>query len=178
MELIAKQRYNRMECIRFYNLRNYDRIKYTVPRAAPQASEGFGPDTRPAFDISAIYQSYPSHPKPEELYVHSKVMLADDRIVIYGSANINDRSQVGDHDSEIAILIEDRTPVSSKVNGQVWTSSRCSLVTTPSIPEAPRPLPPQDYEHINDQFDFDPPESQILADPLEYWGSYKHRSLQ
>jgi phospholipase D1/2 len=61
MELIAKEGYNPMEYIRFYNLRNYDRIRYTAPRAAPQAS-GFGPDHRPAFDTSATYQTYPSQP--------------------------------------------------------------------------------------------------------------------
>jgi phospholipase D1/2 len=33
-------------------------------------------------------------------------MLVDDRVVVMGSANINDRSMMGDRDSEIAILIE------------------------------------------------------------------------
>ncbi|WWC65686.1 uncharacterized protein I303_108307 [Kwoniella dejecticola CBS 10117] len=42
----------------------------------------------------------------EILYIHSKLMIVDDRRVICGSANLNDRSQVGDHDSEIAIVIE------------------------------------------------------------------------
>jgi hypothetical protein len=32
-------------------------------------------------------------------------MIVDDRRVICGSANLNDRSQNGDHDSEIAILM-------------------------------------------------------------------------
>jgi phospholipase D1/2 len=32
-------------------------------------------------------------------------MIVDDRRAICGSANLNDRSQKGDHDSEIAILI-------------------------------------------------------------------------
>ncbi|KAL8855467.1 MAG: hypothetical protein Q9198_010843, partial [Flavoplaca austrocitrina] len=49
----------------------------------------------------------------EELYVHSKVLIADDRVVICGSANLNDRSQNGDHDSEIAIIVEDPTPIDS-----------------------------------------------------------------
>jgi phospholipase D1/2 len=38
-------------------------------------------------------------------YIHSKLMIVDDRRVICGSANLNDRSQNGDHDSEIAILM-------------------------------------------------------------------------
>lgn len=34
-------------------------------------------------------------------------MIVDDKKVILGSANINDRSLLGERDSEIAILIED-----------------------------------------------------------------------
>ncbi|CEG39220.1 Phospholipase D, Pi-PXPH-PLD [Plasmopara halstedii] len=43
----------------------------------------------------------------EEIYIHSKVMIVDDRACIIGSANINDRSLCGDRDSEIAVLVED-----------------------------------------------------------------------
>lgn len=37
----------------------------------------------------------------ELVYVHSKLMIVDDRLVICGSANINDRSLLGDRDSEV-----------------------------------------------------------------------------
>lgn len=60
----------------------------------------------------------------EELYIHSKVLIADDRLVICGSANLNDRSQLGDHDSEIAVIIEDPTPVESSMAGQPFTASK------------------------------------------------------
>ena len=43
----------------------------------------------------------------EQLYVHSKVMIVDDEHAIIGSANVNDRSMLGDRDSEIAVLVED-----------------------------------------------------------------------
>ncbi|TDH65126.1 uncharacterized protein CCR75_000449 [Bremia lactucae] len=43
----------------------------------------------------------------EEVYIHSKLMIVDDRACIIGSANINERSMCGDRDSEIAVLIED-----------------------------------------------------------------------
>lgn len=36
------------------------------------------------------------------IYVHSKMMLVDDRHIIVGSANINERSMAGDRDTEIA----------------------------------------------------------------------------
>lgn len=41
------------------------------------------------------------------IYIHSKLMIIDDKSVIIGSANLNDRSMMGDRDSEIAMLIED-----------------------------------------------------------------------
>lgn len=59
----------------------------------------------------------------EELYVHSKVLIADDRVVICGSANLNDRSQLGDHDSEIAVIIQDKNRVESSMNGEPYQAS-------------------------------------------------------
>ncbi|ELP9172202.1 phospholipase [Salmonella enterica] len=46
-------------------------------------------------------------PVTEQIYVHSKLMIVDDRYVLVGSANINERSLLGDHDSELAVLISD-----------------------------------------------------------------------
>lgn len=43
-------------------------------------------------------------PVTEIIYVHSKLMIVDDKYVIMGSANINDRSMLGKRDSEIAVL--------------------------------------------------------------------------
>ncbi|XP_061176549.1 phospholipase D1-like [Saccostrea echinata] len=43
----------------------------------------------------------------ELVYVHSKLLIADDDTVIIGSANINDRSLLGDRDSEIAVMVQD-----------------------------------------------------------------------
>jgi phosphatidylserine/phosphatidylglycerophosphate/cardiolipin synthase-like enzyme len=31
----------------------------------------------------------------EQIYIHSKLLIVDDRLVICGSANINDRSMLG-----------------------------------------------------------------------------------
>lgn len=46
-------------------------------------------------------------PVTELIYVHSKLLIADDKVVICGSANINDRSMIGTRDSEIAVIITD-----------------------------------------------------------------------
>ena len=43
------------------------------------------------------------------MFVHSKVLLVDDRYLIVGSANVNDRSFMGDRDSEIGVLLTDDT---------------------------------------------------------------------
>ena len=51
-------------------------------------------------------------------------MIVDDRRVICGSANLNDRSQNGDHDSEIAIVIEDSDMVESVMDGKKYMASR------------------------------------------------------
>lgn len=36
-----------------------------------------------------------------QIYVHSKLMIVDDRIAVIGSSNINDRSLLGSRDSEV-----------------------------------------------------------------------------
>lgn len=45
--------------------------------------------------------------RTEQIYVHSKLLIVDDRHVIMGSANINDRSLHGGRDSELAVMILD-----------------------------------------------------------------------
>ena len=43
----------------------------------------------------------------EQIYVHTKMMVVDDRYALVGSANINDRSLLGNRDSEMAVLVMD-----------------------------------------------------------------------
>jgi phospholipase D1/2 len=43
----------------------------------------------------------------EQVYVHTKLLIVDDLYVLHGSANINDRSLLGERDSEIAVLVVD-----------------------------------------------------------------------
>ena len=53
----------------------------------------------------------------EIIYVHSKIMIVDDRVSIIGSANINDRSMMGDRDSEMCLIIEDTQMQPGTMNG-------------------------------------------------------------
>ncbi|XP_018573262.1 phospholipase D2 isoform X1 [Anoplophora glabripennis] len=59
-----------------------------------------------------------SEPITELIYVHSKLMIVDDKIVVCGSANINDRSLIGKRDSEIAVIIEDEAFEDGIMNGK------------------------------------------------------------
>jgi phospholipase D1/2 len=54
----------------------------------------------------------------ELIYVHSKLMIVDNKTVIIGSANINDRSLLGKRDSEVAVIISDEAFEDGKMNGE------------------------------------------------------------
>ncbi|KAH9616705.1 hypothetical protein KSS87_014109 [Heliosperma pusillum] len=61
-----------------------------------------------------------------QVYVHSKLMIIDDRVTLVGSSNINDRSLLGSRDSEIGVVIEDKDFVESSMNGQSWMAGKFS----------------------------------------------------
>ena len=259
METIGKAGYNPMDFIRFYNLRNYDRINasgtmsrieqrsgvdYEVARkqhddtvGAGFAGQGEGTNTS-LYNLGPQYQQYQqaaeqaSYNRPagssstrwdsvsecymlggedlrnvpwdyfgdlseidafvsEELYIHSKVrrgiswhiqadieqvLIADDRVVICGSANLNDRSQLGTHDSEIAIVVEDPTPVQSTMAGRPWQASHfAASLRRQLFRKHLGLLRPQDMQrpHANfepvgvpNDYDWGSPEDRIVADPL------------
>lgn len=236
LELIAKAGYNPMEYIRFYNLRNYDRINAssTMSRVEQQSGvsyedarkqhddmvgagwvpQGEGTAARPGV-TGAQYQQYqqaapgsrtgdrwdsvaecymlggedirrvPWNGAPEaemdafvseELYIHSKCLIADDRLVIVGSANLNDRSQLGSHDSEIALLINDPTAVQSSMGGQPWMASRFAASLRRQLFRKHLGLiRPQDIERQTrnsepvgtpNDYDWGTPEDNLVADPL------------
>ncbi|XP_076929907.1 phospholipase D zeta 1-like [Bidens hawaiensis] len=61
------------------------------------------------------------------VYVHSKIMIIDDKTAIVGSANINDRSLLGLRDSEIGVLIEDKEVVESYMGGNPYRAGKFAL---------------------------------------------------
>jgi len=63
------------------------------------------------------WEALEKRPVTEQIYVHSKLLIADDRVAILGSANINDRSQLGDRDSELAIMVRDDASTKIKLDG-------------------------------------------------------------
>ncbi|TCD69038.1 Phospholipase D1 [Steccherinum ochraceum] len=60
----------------------------------------------------------------EQVYIHGKVCIVDDRLAIIGSANINERSQRGDRDSEIAAVIRDTDMIDGSMAGKPFKVGR------------------------------------------------------
>ncbi|CAG8949797.1 hypothetical protein HYFRA_00004120 [Hymenoscyphus fraxineus] len=60
----------------------------------------------------------------EQLYIHAKVIIVDDRIALIGSANINERSMLGNRDSETAAVVRDTDMISSYMAGKPYLVGR------------------------------------------------------
>ena len=63
------------------------------------------------------WESFDDYPVTEQIYVHSKLLIADDRVAVIGSANINDRSQLGDRDSELAVVVSGGATTTEAIDG-------------------------------------------------------------
>lgn len=236
METIADAGFDPTQYIRFYNLRNYDRINSSASMSEAERISGVSyEDARKGLDaaveLPADYpqqqgypdQNYQKYQKAaasmtarpglsdgrwdtvsecymlngpdirsvpwengelsemdafvsEELYVHSKVLIADDRVAICGSANLNDRSQLGDHDSEIACVIEDPTPLDSYMDGRPWRASKFAATLRRQlfrkhlglIPAQQMERPNQNFEPIGvpNTYDFGSEPDRLVTDPL------------
>ncbi|KAF4125264.1 phospholipase D1/2 [Geosmithia morbida] len=116
----------------------------------------------------------------EELYIHDKLLIADDRIVICGSSNINDRSQLGYHDSELSIVMEDTRVLPSVMNGveyeagyhaatlrrHLWREHLGLLPAQPFGAEDDKNAQPPSVEPDNDIRDHEEG-YKIVEDPLD-----------
>ena len=100
-------------------------------------------------------------PATEIVYVHSKMMIVDDKIALIGSANINDRSMMGSRDSELAVVVEDPKTEPSLMDGLEYKASAFahSLRTTcwvhlfgfQTLEEVKDPLSPGMWDKIDSQ---------------------------
>ena len=97
--------------------------------------------------------------------------------MICGSANLNDRSQLGDHDSEIAVVISGPLDLQTTFNGEPWQANRfVSSLRRQIFRKHLGLIKPQDYERPDANFlpvtegpnvyDWDSPEDRLVADPL------------
>ena len=236
MEEVANAGFDPTEYIRFYNLRNYDRINVSGSMREAEQRSGVDYDEARGQHDEAVelpaeeagerridqrkYQAYQQmatnmnrqgslykgswdsvsecymlggkdirdvpweagdYPEiqafvSEELYIHSKVCIADDRVAIIGSANLNDRSQLGDHDSEIAVVIEDPTSVESYMDGRPYRAAHFAATLRRQLFRKHLGLlKPQNMEQPDSNFhpvgvpntyDYGSREDQAVIDPL------------
>ncbi|KAK4121674.1 phospholipase D/nuclease [Parathielavia appendiculata] len=87
----------------------------------------------------------------EELYIHAKLLIVDDRIVVCGSSNLNDRSQLGYRDSELSIVMEDTRRFESTMDGKPFEAGwHAATLRRYLWREHLGLLPPQDHDASND----------------------------
>jgi phospholipase D1/2 len=60
----------------------------------------------------------------EQLYIHAKCIIVDDRVALIGSANINERSLLGNRDSEAAAIVRDTDMIWSTMAGRPYLVGR------------------------------------------------------
>lgn len=97
-------------------------------------------------------------PVTEQVYVHSKLAIFDDKYAILGSANINDRSLIGLRDSEVALVIED----SDVIDVELFDKSR--ILVGKKVQELRIRLWQEHLGFLGEPFNS--PSVQILKDPL------------
>lgn len=109
----------------------------------------------------------------EELYIHSKLLIADDRVVICGSSNLNDRSQMGNHDSELSIVMEDTRLVDSTMDGKPFKAGwHATTLRRYLWREHMGLLPAQDPDASGD-VNAQPPGEDAPNNPWDKESSYK-----
>ncbi|KAN0011905.1 hypothetical protein ACTFIU_000122 [Dictyostelium citrinum] len=96
----------------------------------------------------------------EQIYVHSKVLIVDDRVAVIGSCNINDRSMMGSRDSELAVVVSDQSKLLITMNGKPFKVGRFPHtlrvglwkthlnLTDPEIPSVIDPITDNAYLNI------------------------------
>lgn len=128
----------------------------------------------------------------EELYVHAKVCIIDDKHVICGSSNINDRSQLGFHDSELSIVLQDTDEIDIEMDGKPHKAARLAHELRSNLwREHLGLLPPQSLDGSKDPNAQPPnedsrndtlpgPEADFVSDPLspKLWEEWCKRATE
>ena len=104
-----------------------------------------------------------SIPVTELIYIHSKLLIVDDKKVLIGSANINDRSMLGNRDSEFAVIMEEECDYKSIMDNKSYVGSNYAISLRKNLMA----------EHFN--IDINDP---ILNDPLndKLWNLMKDKA--
>jgi len=135
-------------------------------------------------------ESEKQHFFQEELYIHAKLCIVDDKYVICGSSNINDRSQLGFHDSELSIVLHDSDEVEIEMDGKPYKAARLAHELRSNLwREHLGLLPPQAHDAKDDPNAQPPgddspndygagPEAKFVSDPLssKVWDEWCSRA--
>jgi phospholipase D1/2 len=109
------EKMNTIKAVQYYNLKSIKFGEYSIYNRLKK--EGISDPTEYiTFHGMRNWSVLMGKLVQEIIYVHSKLMIVDDKYVICGSANINDRSLLGKRDSEIACIIKDEDFFDSKLN--------------------------------------------------------------
>ena len=109
--------FNAIQAVQYYNLRSIRLGEYSIYNELKKAGIE-DPTEYITFHGMRNWSILMGKLVQEIIYVHSKLMIVDDKYVICGSANINDRSLLGKRDSEIAAVIKDEEFLDSTLNKQ------------------------------------------------------------
>ncbi|CAG8441424.1 6591_t:CDS:10 [Funneliformis caledonium] len=182
LEKISAAGINPEDYISFFALRGYDKIHHghgNKGKKNGDVSEDSFSDERqrslfdggriggePAIPAGIVQMDARQLYVTEEVYIHSKLMIVDDRFVICGSANINDRSQLGNRDSEIAIVIEDKKNITTRMNGKEYQAGKFAYKLRCSIFKEHLGLcEPQDHSSVT-KSSLPPMKPEVLFDLL------------
>lgn len=135
-----------------------------IASVAAHAMAGQGPVSEIPWDGEE--EDEVNHWIQEELYIHAKLLIVDDRIVICGSSNLNDRSQLGYHDSELSIVMEDTRRFESTMDGRPFEAGwHAATLRRYLWREHLGLLPPQEHDASDD------PNAQPPSDdsPNDVW---------
>ncbi len=109
--------FNAIQAVQYYNLRSIINGEYSIYKDL-QNNGIKDPSEYITFHGMRNWSVLMGKLVHEIIYVHSKLMIVDDKYVICGSANINDRSLNGSRDSEVAGVIKDEEFISSTLNNK------------------------------------------------------------
>jgi hypothetical protein len=112
-----------VQLVLYWQQRTISRGKYSLLERLARRFPGVDLNQYIEFFALRKYDYLEGKPVTEQVYVHSKLMIVDDRLVILGSANINDRSMYGDRDSEVAMVITGGDRVVTRMAGRPWRST-------------------------------------------------------
>jgi phospholipase D1/2 len=161
----------------------------TGATVAHHAMAGQGPVSEVSWEGDA--EDEVNHWIQEELYIHAKLLIVDDRVVLCGSSNLNDRSQLGYHDSELSIVMEDTRRFDSVMDGKPFQAGwHAATLRRYLWREHLGLLPPQEHDASDDPNAQPPGEDspndvwdgddswKVVEDPLgdELWEMWTERA--